>query len=194
MDITRISLEAGFHNREVSNEEMRLLLCAKNSGKQREEESAIITKSSKREVIRTTPCHLPRFSSFLFQTNTPSTSQSPIFKTFNSKPNFPPSKPPRHPHQHTATSSRHTVTVGTCRRDRHLREPDTCPQRIHRATYPHLRPHFPLPLFISHLVMLKSVLDPQSRPIQSSLCRNDIASALLPSVPRVVIIGSLFEG
>lgn len=50
-----------------------------------------------------------------------------IFKTFNSKPKFPSSQPLRHPRPHTATSSRHTVTVGTCRRDRHLREPDTCP-------------------------------------------------------------------
>lgn len=32
-DLTR----AGFHNREVSSEEMRLPLCAKNSNKQREE-------------------------------------------------------------------------------------------------------------------------------------------------------------
>lgn len=46
-DITRISRGAGFHNREVPSEEMRLLQCAKNSGKQREEETAIITKSSK---------------------------------------------------------------------------------------------------------------------------------------------------
>lgn len=46
-DITRISHGAGFHSREVPSEEMCLLLCAKNSGKQREEETAIITKSSK---------------------------------------------------------------------------------------------------------------------------------------------------
>lgn len=46
-DITWISLGAGFHDCEVSSEEMRLLSCAKNSGKQRKEETAIITKSSK---------------------------------------------------------------------------------------------------------------------------------------------------
>ena len=46
-DITRISLGAGCHNREVSSEEMYLLSCTKNSGKQREEETTIITKSSK---------------------------------------------------------------------------------------------------------------------------------------------------
>jgi hypothetical protein len=38
---------AGFHNREVSSEEICLLLYAKNSGKQKEEETSNITMSSK---------------------------------------------------------------------------------------------------------------------------------------------------
>lgn len=74
----------------------------------------------------------------------------PIFKTFNSKPNFPSSQPPRHPHPHTATSSRYTVAVGTCRGDRHLREPDTCPKDSPRnlstspSPFPSCFVHLPL--------------------------------------------------
>lgn len=189
MDSTRISFGAGFHNREVSNEEMRLLLCAKNSGIQGEEETAIITKSSRGWMIRTTPCHLPRFSPFLFQTNTPSTSQSPSSKhstpsriSHHRNPQDTRINTPRPP-PGTPSPSALVVETGTC-------ASRALAQRINRATYPHPHPHFPLPLFISHLVMLKSVLDPQSCPIQASLCRNDIASALLPSVPRVIIIGA----
>lgn len=186
MDITRISIGAGFHNREVSSEEMRLLICAKNSGKQREEETAIITKSSKEWMIRTTPCHLPRFYSSLFQTNTPSTSQSPSSKH---------STPSRISHRRNPQDTRiHTPRPppGTPSPSALVVETDTCTswtlaQRIRRATYRHPHPH--LPLFISHLVMLISVLGPQSR-IQASLCRNDIASASLPSVPWVIIIGA----
>lgn len=168
---------------------MRLLLCAKKTGKQREEETAIITKSSKKWMIRTTPCHLPRFYSSLFQTNTPSTSQSPSSKH---------STPSRILHHRNPQDTRiHTLRPppGISSPSALVVETDTCAsrtlaQRIHRATYPHAHPHFRLPLFISHLVMLKSVLDPQSRPIQTSLRHNDIASALFPSVPRVIIIGA----
>lgn len=189
MDITQISLGAGFHNREVSSEEMRLLLCAKTSGKQREKETAIITKSFKEWMIRTTPCHLPRFYSSLLQTNTPSTSQSPSSE--HSTPSrISHHRKPQDTRVHTqrlppATPSPSTLVVET----------DTCAsrtlaQRIHRATCPHPHPYFPLPVFISHLVMLKSVLSPQSRSIRACLFRNDIASALFPSVPRVIIIGA----
>lgn len=139
-------------------------------------------------MIRTTPCHLPRFYSSLFQTNTPLTSQSPSSKH---------STPSRISHDRNPQDTRiHTPRPppGTPSPSALVVETDTCAsrtlaQRIHRATYPHPHPHFPLPLFISYLVMLKSVLAPQSRPIQASLCRNDIASALFPSVPRVIIIG-----
>lgn len=113
----------------------------------------------------------------------------PIFKTFNSRPNFPLSQPPRQPHQHTATSSRHTVTVGTCRQDRHLHEPDTCttyPPPVD-ATYPHSHPHFPLPSFISHLVMLKSVLVPQL--FELPFAATTLPQLFSPSVPRIIIIG-----
>lgn len=139
---------------------MRLPFCAKNQGKQREEETAIITKSFRGWMIRTTPCHLPRFSPSLFQTNTPSTSQSPSSK--HSTPGRishhrnhqdtrinTPQPPPG-----TLSPSALVVETGTC-------ASRTLAQRIHRATYPHPHPHFPLPLFISHLVMLKSVLAPQ---------------------------------
>lgn len=188
MDHTRISLGAGFHNREVSSEEMRLLLCAKNSGKQREEETAIITKSSKEWMIRTTPCHLPRFYSSLFQTNTTS-NQSPSSKHSN---------PSRISHHRDAQENRiHTPRPlpGTPSPSALVVETATCAsrtlaQRIHRANYAHPHPQFRLSLFISHLVMLKSVLPPQSRPTQTLLRHNDIASALLPSVPRVIIIGA----
>lgn len=47
MDITRIPLGGGLPQPRVMSEEMRLLLCAKDSGKQGKEETAIITKSSK---------------------------------------------------------------------------------------------------------------------------------------------------
>jgi len=90
-------------------------------------------------MIRTTPCHLPRFYSSLFSSLPDQhTINFTIPSSKHSTPSrishqckvlapFPSSQPPRHPHPHTASSSRHTVTVGTCRRDRHLREPDTCP-------------------------------------------------------------------
>lgn len=126
MDITRISLGADFHNREVSSEEMRLLLCAKNSGKQREEEIAIITKSSKEWMIRTTPYHLPRFYSSLFSLPDQHTINFaiPIFKTFNSKPNFPSSQPPRHPHPHTPRPPPGTPSPSAL-----VVETDTCASR-----------------------------------------------------------------
>lgn len=79
----------------------------------------------------------------------------PIFKTFNSKPNlpsiqstysFPIIATPKHPHLHTASSSLHIVAVGTCRRDRHLREPDTCPTNLSTSPSPFPSSFVHLPL------------------------------------------------
>lgn len=141
---------------------MRLPLCAKDPGKQRGEETAIITKSSRGWMIRTTPCHLPRFSSSLFQTNTPSTSQSPSSK------HSTPSRISHHRNPQETRINTPQPPPGTPSPSALVDETGNCAsrtlaQQIHRATYPFPHPHFPLPSFISHLVMLKSVLAPQSR-------------------------------
>lgn len=150
-------------------------------------------------MIRMTPNHLPSsalLSSLLFQTNTPSTLQSHLQNIQLQAESPINTKYLLLSHRRNPQDTRiHTLRPpGTPSPSALVVETDTfasrtLAQRIHRATYLHLHPFFPLPLFISHLVMLDSVLAPQSRPIQPSFYRNDIASALLPSVPRVIIIG-----